>query len=122
MVRSTVALFRRASLFDADLSETNLSGANLRRADLRVADLRRATLWETRLHGADLNGADLSETNLSAVFSVTDEQLRAASSLKGAIMPYGIEYEEWIKTHGEDGQAQNQEADEQSKVDDQPAE
>jgi hypothetical protein len=36
---------------------------------------------------------------------VTEEQLEAAKSLKGATMPNGQEYEDWLKSkgRGEDG-------------------
>jgi hypothetical protein len=48
-------------------------------------------LREADLQGASLQGADLREAK------VTDEQLAHASSLKGATMPDGQKYEDWIK-------------------------
>ena len=117
-----------AGLYEANLSGASLvggadlSGAFLNDADLRGAYLNDADLRGAYLIGAYLSGADLSGADLQWAKNYTDEQLRAAISLKGATMPDGTKYEEWIKTHAEDGQAQSQEADEQPKVDEQSAE
>ena len=46
---------------------------------------------------ADLRGAILNGADLWAAKNYTDAQLRAEKSLKGAIMPDGRLYEEWIK-------------------------
>jgi hypothetical protein len=73
----------------ADLRGTDLSGALLIHANLRRADLRGANLG-----GANLSEADLSEADLSGAHGWTDDQLRAASSLKGTTMPYGQKYED----------------------------
>src|SRR5215207_10798042 len=70
----------------ANLSGANLSGANLSEADLSEAILSGANLSEADLSNANLVGGALSNTNLSAA-TVTDEQLQAANSLEGAIMP-----------------------------------
>jgi uncharacterized protein YjbI with pentapeptide repeats len=81
---------RGASLVNAELQrkdELNLSGANLSGANLSGADLS----------GADLSGASLSGTNLYEATGWTEEQLRQARSLKGATMPNGQKYEDWIK-------------------------
>jgi uncharacterized protein YjbI with pentapeptide repeats len=66
----------------------------------------------TGLSGADLRGAilsdmDLSEANLEGARGVTNEQLeQQAKLLKGATMPDGQKYEEWLKSkgHEEDGE------------------
>ena len=96
-----------ANLFRADLSNAYLYGANLSGADLITADLNWADLSHANLSGADLDRADLSHANLSGAnlsgaINYWHEQLREASSLKGATMPDGTKYEDWIKTHGED--------------------
>jgi uncharacterized protein YjbI with pentapeptide repeats len=80
----------------ADLSDANLSGANLSDADLSDANLR----------NANLTYADLSYANLVEAKFWTEEQLTAARSLKGATMPNGQQYEDWLKgkeSRGEDG-------------------
>jgi uncharacterized protein YjbI with pentapeptide repeats len=77
----------------ADLSESNLSGANLCRANLSGAFLRNANLKETFWRNADLSDADLS-----GIKGRTSEQLeRQAETLKGATMPNGQKYEDWLK-------------------------
>jgi hypothetical protein len=95
----------RANLIRADLSEADLNGTNLREANLREANLIYAVLSAADLGGAALNGAE----------EVTNEQLRAASSLEGATMPdgqtlrgdktpNGPTFEDWLKSRrsGED--------------------
>jgi uncharacterized protein YjbI with pentapeptide repeats len=103
----------RAYLCQAGLQEIDLSGAtlalanlalaDLRKARLRKADLRQAILWGSRLDGADLSGADLSGADLKGAIldwanltgarlrraTVTPEQLAAAVSLEGAMLPDG---------------------------------
>ena len=79
------------------------------------------------LKGADLSGTYSVDGHLSGVLlswniDRLDKQLIEARSLKGATMPDGTKYEEWIKTHGEDSQEQSQEADEQPIVNDQSTE
>jgi uncharacterized protein YjbI with pentapeptide repeats len=102
-----------ASLQDADLSKASLSGANLEDANLAGADLFSADLSGTNLEGASLEGANLEDTNLEDAAlsdtnlreaSVTQKQLDQAGSLKGATMPNGQKYEEWLKSRGEDGE------------------
>ena len=73
----------------ADLRGADLSGALLIHANLRGADLRAANLGGSNLSEADLSGADLRGAH-----GWTDDQLRAASSLKGTTMPYGQKYED----------------------------
>jgi hypothetical protein len=97
-----------------DLSAADLSDANLEGAKLDGADLRDANLQDANLHGASLyktwlydprfpkDAADLSGTNLSNAYlrdaPVTEEMLEQAGSFKGAIMPNGQKYEEWLKS------------------------
>jgi uncharacterized protein YjbI with pentapeptide repeats len=112
------AWLNRADLSDASLKEVNLQNAypqdvDLRRADVRRSDLRKAYLFKADLSKADLSKVNLSKANLSKVNlrgakGVTNEQLRAATSLEGASMPdgqtlrgdkmpNGPTLEEWIK-------------------------
>ena len=122
------AVLRGAGLEGADLSHAALQGAklspatvpvgpvrkiptNLTDADLRDADLSGADLSDANLRNADLRNADLSDANLTYANLVeakfwTEEQLTAARSLKGATMPNGQQYENWLKgkeSRGEDG-------------------
>lgn len=101
------AYLNQAFLLQADLSGANLSGAHLNGAILYETDLssailsdahlneavlKRANLRSTVLSGADLSGADLKD-----VRGITPEELnQQAASLKGATMPNGLEYEEWL--------------------------
>jgi uncharacterized protein YjbI with pentapeptide repeats len=84
---------------------------DLSSADLTYADLSGIVMQDARLVGADLSGANLNSTvlndanlsgaNLSGVTGKTAEQLDGqAASLKGAIMPDGRKYEEWLKGEG----------------------
>jgi uncharacterized protein YjbI with pentapeptide repeats len=115
--------FRGSSLRDADLSDTCLAGANLLPYDqMNPAKLRNANLSSgvvapsdvalsddhiihTNLRGANLRSADLSGAYLTGT-EVTEEQLAACKSLKGATMPNGQKYEDWLKDKegGEDGE------------------
>jgi uncharacterized protein YjbI with pentapeptide repeats len=90
---------RKAILSSANLSEASLNRANLSRTNLRWANLSRTNLSEASLRGANLRGADLSgahlnRANLSGAVGLTDEQIAAAASLKGATMPNGPQYED----------------------------
>ncbi len=120
------AKLERAELQGADLSGAFLEGADLSGADLSNVDLSNAEgLWEpgtylwkrgaglndADLSNANLSGADLSNANLSGAnlkgADVTEEQLAECASLKGAIMPNGQKYEDWLKDkegRGEDGE------------------
>jgi uncharacterized protein YjbI with pentapeptide repeats len=99
-----------ASLVAADLSVADLRGTSLHRADLtlvdltqadlREADLREALLINTSLSEADLREADLQGANLRGADGWTEEQFTAAKSLRGATMPDGQKYEEWLKSKG----------------------
>jgi hypothetical protein len=93
-----------AKLTEADLTEAVLRyailiQANLRDADLSYANLSHARLWDVDLSRADLSGANLWKANLSGIEgSTTYEQLEQQSySLKGATMPDGQKYEDWLK-------------------------
>jgi uncharacterized protein YjbI with pentapeptide repeats len=74
---------------------TNLTDADLSNAGLQDADLSSADL-----SGADLTDANLTDADLSEAKGWTMEQLSAAKSLKGATMPNGQKYEEWLKSKG----------------------
>lgn len=88
------AVLANTYLSHADLSNTVLRGVDLRGADLEGATLKGADLSPADdgtfadLEGANLEGADLSAADLSHA-KVTDRQLEAAKSLKGATMPDG---------------------------------
>ena len=84
---------------------------------LQFTDMRGATFARAHLHGAFLSGADLSQTDfsnadlrgaeLTGCMGITNEELeKQTSSLKGATMPNGQKYEDWLKDKeggGEDG-------------------
>jgi uncharacterized protein YjbI with pentapeptide repeats len=84
-----------ADLSYADLQELKLSGTNLNGAILNDVDLSAATFSNVLLVRANLEGAKM-----------TTEQVAAAESLKGASMPNGQKYEDWLKSkgRGEDGE------------------
>jgi hypothetical protein len=97
-----------AYLYDADLEDAFLGGAYLSGADLRYADLRNAYLGDADLIGTDLSRADLkkadfsradlSHADLGNAKGVTGEDLKQqAETLKGATMPDGQKYEDWLK-------------------------
>jgi uncharacterized protein YjbI with pentapeptide repeats len=92
------AYLRRASLQGgssfamAHLEASNLQEANLEGNNLQGAHLQRANLRDTNLTNADLTRADLREAT-----GWTAEQLDQAKSLRGATMPNGQKYEEWLK-------------------------
>jgi hypothetical protein len=87
-----VALTPGAHLGGAELIWVDLEGADLRGADLSGALLIHANLREADLRAANLGGSNLSEADLSGAHGWTDDQLRAASSLKGTTMPYSQKY------------------------------
>jgi hypothetical protein len=103
----------RANLKDAVLRCADLSGADLKPAKLHKGALKPAVLSQTSLSKADLEyavliGADLSDADLSGTKEVTNEQLRAATSLEGATMsdgrilrgdkmPNGPTLEDWLQ-------------------------
>jgi uncharacterized protein YjbI with pentapeptide repeats len=86
----------------ANLSRADLRGANLRHAglvgtDLIEADLFRADLTGADLHIANLSGAILGEANLEDARRLTEGQISTAATFKGATMPNGQKYEDWLK-------------------------
>jgi uncharacterized protein YjbI with pentapeptide repeats len=98
-----------ADLSDADLSGAYLNGANLSAAVLSSADLSDADLSGAKLSGAYLNAADLSYANLSGAQSITSEELeQQAASLKGATMPNGQKYEDWLKSKNREEGGKNE--------------
>jgi uncharacterized protein YjbI with pentapeptide repeats len=98
----TKANLRRCRLARADLSNARLEGATLEAVDLYGADLSGAHLTDAYLTNVDLSGADLSGAYLTNVdlsgANLTNNQLKQAASLKGAIMPNGQTYEDWLKS------------------------
>jgi uncharacterized protein YjbI with pentapeptide repeats len=97
------ALLSDAHLSQAYLVKANLGRANLDGANLAYANLSEAVLSEANLIGADLSRAILDNANLSGAEGITNEELeQQAASLKGATMPNGQKYEDWLKSSGED--------------------
>ncbi len=97
-----------ANLKGAKLSGAILRGADLSGADLSGADLSGVDLGEPDLKPAELRKADLSGADLNGSIGVTNEELeQQAKSLKGAIMPDGQKYEDWLRSkgRGEDGES-----------------
>jgi uncharacterized protein YjbI with pentapeptide repeats len=97
-----------ATLLNADLSfapvpnfpgekmPTNLTDADLSHAALQGAKLSSAKLIDAKLIDANLTDADLTDADLTDAKGWTLEQLTAARSLKGATMPDGQKYEDWL--------------------------
>jgi uncharacterized protein YjbI with pentapeptide repeats len=75
---------------DADLSNTNLKNVNLIEANLRNANLTGAYTGYTQTSGG----------GLSPKLGISKEQLRQARSLRGATMPNGQKYEDWLEGNG----------------------
>jgi hypothetical protein len=109
--RSVLRLLNDSRLIDANTPLIDLDGANLEGAyvsgmdlsgtDLSDANLKGADLEGAKLKGANLEGANLKDAYLSGARGVTNEQLeQQAASLKGATMPNGQKYEEWLKSKG----------------------
>jgi uncharacterized protein YjbI with pentapeptide repeats len=121
----TGAYLHSATLAKADLRGANLSGADLREASLNFAYLHSANLNRADLGGASLGGtilfdAFLGGANMAGVFLMgagleganlggahlsgaqgwDDKQFSAAAFLKGATMPDGQKYEDWLKSKG----------------------
>jgi uncharacterized protein YjbI with pentapeptide repeats len=80
-------------LNDANLSNAELVGANLSGAYLIDTNLSGAYLFDTNLKDTNLSGA-----NLSGATGVADAKLEKAQTLKGATMPNGQKYEDWLKS------------------------
>jgi len=105
--RDPIVDLNYADLKGANLSFVNLSGANLSPVDMSGATLGYTDLSDANLSSgsnlsgadfefADLSGADLSYANLTDA-NVTLGQLDEVDSLKGATMPNGQKYEDWLK-------------------------
>jgi uncharacterized protein YjbI with pentapeptide repeats len=106
---------RGADLSDADLSEVCFAGANLlpydtehparlnaahlaNGVDMTAINLSNDHLVPTKLSGSIVRGADFSGAYLTGVVGLTEQELeRQAHSLKGATMPNGQKYEDWVK-------------------------
>lgn len=83
---------RGANLYGAKLSNVNLSDANLSGTDLSYANMQNAYLFNADLRGAFLQGANFSSAIMQGA-KVSEQQLKTASSLKGATMPDGTIHE-----------------------------
>jgi uncharacterized protein YjbI with pentapeptide repeats len=94
----------------ADLEEAILQNANLEGAKLKSANLEGAMLQGASLDGAKLKYANLERASLQdgATGDTNNRLLRAQTAhLKGATMPNGQKYEDWLKVKesgGEDGE------------------
>jgi uncharacterized protein YjbI with pentapeptide repeats len=87
-----------AWLSGTSLEEVNLRGSNLKKAQLDSADLLAANLSKADLSEADLTSTILADADLSGAIGITNEELaQRADSLKGATMPNGQKYEDWLK-------------------------
>jgi uncharacterized protein YjbI with pentapeptide repeats len=92
------AILRDANLVAADLRSADLTWASLRDANLTRANLRGTNLTQVDLDDADLLAANLSYADLNNTHGITNEELaRQALTLKGATMPNGQKYEDWLK-------------------------
>jgi uncharacterized protein YjbI with pentapeptide repeats len=101
------AVLGAVDLSGANLSKINLTRANLSAvspygdgvfgANLSEANLSGANLSGVNLSGVNLSGVNLNEANLRGAEGVTEDQLTEVKSLKGATMPNGQRYEEWLK-------------------------
>ena len=102
------AILSRADLREAILNSAVLRGADLSEADLSDADLSEADLSDAHLSDAFLFRADLGEADLSGAIGITNEELdrQTDGKLRGATMPNGQKYEDWLKRRhrGEDGE------------------
>jgi len=83
-------------LYESSLIQKDRPIVHLSTAPLEGIDLRRVTMRNVNLSGAQLSEADLQDADLQDA-NVTDEQLADAMSLKGATMPNGQKYEDWLK-------------------------
>jgi Pentapeptide repeats (8 copies) len=79
-------------------------------ADLRDADLSGANLSFDNLSDTKLSNANLSNAVLRNAIGITNEELeQKAASLKGATMPNGQKYEDWIKDKKAQGKDEKKE-------------
>jgi uncharacterized protein YjbI with pentapeptide repeats len=98
-----------AGLYHTDLNGAILSGAILSKADLKGADLSGADLSGALLVEANLRNASLSKAILSDAYGYTQKQLAQAGALKGATMPNGQKYEDWLKDKKAQGKEEKNE-------------
>jgi hypothetical protein len=78
------------------LSKADLSGAGLGPLYVGSMELRN-DLSDAKLVGTNLSGAYLSGADLNSAKGTTKKQLERVKSLKGATMPNGQKYEDWLK-------------------------
>lgn len=57
-----------------------------------------------------MSGADLTGANLTDAKGVTNEELQRAASLRGATMPDGRKYEDWLESQGGGENGENPES------------
>lgn len=84
-------------LLSAELSNVDFHQANFENADLSMANLSNTKLTRVNFQRANLShtnikDADLYKANLKEARNLTDEQLKQAKRLYGAIMPDGDTY------------------------------
>jgi len=90
-----------AELTAAGLPEDRIEQAIRGTIDLTGADLSFAQLNSVDLSNANLSQADLHAANLDGALGTTNELLeQQTKSLKGATMPNGQKYEEWLESKG----------------------
>ena len=93
--------YARTELANALLNGVNLEGADLSYAKVGGIELREADLSRTNLRGLTEGSSYLGLRDI-----VANETLEVqAKSLRGATLPDGKKYEEWLKSkgRGEDG-------------------
>jgi uncharacterized protein YjbI with pentapeptide repeats len=103
------AILSGAILNEAELKGADLSGADLRSALLGEANLRNASLSKAILSKAILSDASLFRADLSDAYGYTQKQLAQAGALKGATMPNGQKYEDWLKDKKAQGKEEKNE-------------
>jgi hypothetical protein len=94
--KSLMKFLYNARLIQGDHPAINLDGADLTNVDLTQVDLSGANLSGATLNAANLTGAHLTHA------TVSEKQLDKVKSLKGATMPNGQKYEEWLKSRGQE--------------------
>jgi uncharacterized protein YjbI with pentapeptide repeats len=91
----------------APLGEVKITGSNIPHADIRsfaIGSVGRVRVT-AKLHDADLTNADLREANLTNAAGVTIARLhQQAFSLRGATMPDGQGFEQWLEAKGRSGE------------------
>jgi uncharacterized protein YjbI with pentapeptide repeats len=78
------------------------------RMGLKVTELSGATLSEAQFCNAWLHGVNLSGADLDGAKGISTEELdQQAFSIKGATMPNGQKYEDWLKAKAARGESLN---------------